>query len=117
MNRTVRDRNDRHPKPVKRIELFEKYPKGRLILTILLILIGVGALGYSLIGYLTADTGWTTIEAASSELNCSDELIFQYDIGAGELPATAEKKQSPHCIPRRQQRRMSFFTRVCLLTG
>lgn len=92
MNRTVRDRNDRHPKPVKRIELFEKYPKGRLILTILLILIGVGALGYSLIGYLTADTGWTTIEAASSELNCSDELIFQYEIGAGELPATAEKK-------------------------
>lgn len=92
MNRTVRDRNDRHPKPVKRIELLEKYPKSRLILTILLIVIGVGALGYALIGYLTADTGWTTIEADSSELNCSDELIFQYHIGAGELSATAEKK-------------------------
>ncbi|MDE6363916.1 MAG: hypothetical protein K2L86_06580 [Lachnospiraceae bacterium] len=92
MNRTVRDRNDRHPKPVKRIELLEKYPKSRLILTILLIVVGVGALGYSLIAYLTADTGWTTIEAASSELNCSDELIFQYHIGTGELSATAEKK-------------------------
>ncbi len=92
MNRTVRDRTDRHPKPVKRIELLENHSKGRLILTIFLILIGAGALGYSLIGYLTADAGWTTIEADSSEPNCSDELIFQYDIGAGELSATAEKK-------------------------
>lgn len=97
MNRTVRDRSDRHPKPVKRIELFEKYPKARLALTIALILVSVCALGYSLVSFLTVDSGWTTIEAGSSEANCSDELIFQYNLGAGELSTTelsttAEKK-------------------------
>lgn len=92
MNRTARDRSDRHPKPVKRIELFEKYPKARLVLTIVLIVVGVCALGYSFISYRTVDAGWTTIEAGASEANCSNELIFQYYLGAGELTATAEKK-------------------------
>lgn len=92
MNRTVRDRNDRHPKPVKRIFLLEKYPKIRLAITILLIGIGVGAFGYALAEYLTEDDGWTTIEASLSEPSCAEELIFQYQLGAGALSATAEKK-------------------------
>lgn len=92
MNRAARDRDDRHPKPVKRIELLEKYPKARLALTIVLILVGVCALGYSLVSFMTADSGWITIEADSSEASCSDELVFQYYLGAGELSATAEKK-------------------------
>lgn len=57
MNRTVRDRSDRYPKPVKRISLLEKYPKSRLIIVILLIGIGIGAFGYSLVAYLTVDAG------------------------------------------------------------
>lgn len=92
MNRTVRDRSDRYPKPVKRISLLEKYPKSRLIIVILLIGIGIGAFGYSLVAYLTVDAGWTTIEASTSEASCADELIFQYNLGAGELSATAEQK-------------------------
>lgn len=92
MNCTVRNRNEHHPKPVKRIELLEKYPKGRLALTVALILIGVCALGYALASFLTVEAGWKTIEAGSSEANCSDEFIFQYDLGAGELSATAENK-------------------------
>lgn len=92
MNRTVRDRNNNHPKPVKRIELFEKYPKSRLAITILFLLIGIGAFGYALTQYFSVDTGWTTIEAPSSEPSCAEELIFQYYLGAGERSATAEKK-------------------------
>ncbi len=92
MNRTARDGSDRHPKPVTRIELFEKYPKARLVLTIVLILTAVCALGYSLAAYLTVDAGWTTIEADSRVAGCADELIFQYDLGAGEASATAESK-------------------------
>lgn len=95
MNRTVRDsrdRNDRHPKPVNRISLLEKYPKSRLVITILLIGIGIGAFGYALTEYLTVDAGWTTIEASTSEPSCATELIFQYQLGAGELSATAEQK-------------------------
>lgn len=92
MSRTVRNRNENHPKPVEKIELSEKFPKGRLVLTIALILIGVCALGYALMSFFTADTGWTTIESASSEADCSDEFIFQYYLGAGELSATAENR-------------------------
>lgn len=92
MNRTVRDGSDRHPKPVERIELLEKYPKARLLLTIVLVLVGVCALGYSLVSFLTVEAGWITVEAGSSEANCSDELIFQYYLGAGEQSASAEKK-------------------------
>lgn len=92
MNRTIRDRNDRHPKPVKRILLLEKYPKIRLAITILLIGISISAFGYALTEYLTEDAGWTTIEASSSQPSCAEELIFQYQLGAGELSPTAEKK-------------------------
>ncbi len=92
MNRTVRDRTERHPKPVKRISLLEKYPKSRLVIIILLIGIGISAFGYALIEYLTVDAGWTTIEASASEPSCAKELIFQYRLGTGELSATAEQK-------------------------
>lgn len=92
MNRTTRDRNDRYPKPVKRISLLEKYPKSRLVITIILIGIGISAFGYALTEYLTEDAGWTTIEASTSEPSCTKELIFQYYLGEGELSATAEKK-------------------------
>lgn len=92
MSRQVRNRNENHPKPVNKIELSEGFPKGRLVLTAALILIGACALGYSVMSFLTADAGWTTIEAGSSEVSCSDELIFQYYLGAGELSATAERK-------------------------
>lgn len=92
MNRTVRDGSDRHPKPVRRIELFEKYPKARLAATIVLILIAMCALGYSLVSFLTVEAGWTTIESDASGADCSNELIFQYDLGAGEMSPAAEKK-------------------------
>lgn len=72
MNRTIRDRNDRHPKPVKRILLLEKYPKIRLAITILLIGISISAFGYALTEYLTEDAGWTTIEASSSQPSCAE---------------------------------------------
>lgn len=92
MSRTVRNQNENHPKPVEKIELSEKFPKGRLILTIALALIGMCTLGYALMSFLTVDAGWTTIEAGSSEVNCSDEFVFQYYLGAGEMSATAENK-------------------------
>ena len=61
-------------------------------MTIVLILIGVCALGYALVSFLTVDAGWTTIIASSSETDCSDEFIFQYYLGGGELCASAENK-------------------------
>lgn len=87
-----RSQNDGYPKPVKHIELHEKFPKRRLALTVILIAVGVFALTYSLISFLTVDTGWTTIEVKSSQADCSEEFIFQYYLGAGQTSATAENK-------------------------
>ncbi|MEZ3462551.1 MAG: hypothetical protein K1W23_10460 [Lachnospiraceae bacterium] len=92
MDRTVRNRNENHPRPVHRIELQEGFSRGRLALTIVLILIGAGALVYALMSFLTVKAGWTTIGTSSSEADCSDEFIFQYYLGAGELSPTAENK-------------------------
>ena len=61
-------------------------------MTIVLILIGAGALVYALMSFLTVKAGWTTIGTSSSEADCSDEFIFQYYLGAGELSPTAENK-------------------------
>lgn len=77
---------------MERIELQEKYPVGRIVLTIVLILIGVCGLGYALVSFLTVEAGWTTIKADTSEASCADEFVLQYYLGAGELSATAEKK-------------------------
>ena len=48
---------------------------------------------YALNGLMSNDSGWTNIEASSSaEINCGDDFIFQYYVGAAGVNATAEKK-------------------------
>lgn len=94
MNRTVKNRDVKHPKPVKKIELSEKHSKARFILAAVLALIGVGFLVYSFMNFLGKDTGWTQIKAttASDTPNCSSDFEFQYHLGAKDLSATAENK-------------------------
>lgn len=93
MNRMVGNRNNEHLKPVKKIELSEKFPKRRLVAVILLAVIGVTALTYSFVSYFHVDSGWRTVEASSSaEANCSNEFTFQYLLGKSGMSATAEYK-------------------------
>lgn len=93
MGRTARDKRDLpHPKPVERIELSEKHVRLRLVLTIGFAVLGVGAIVYALAARLSAEPGWTTIEANASSLNCSEDFVFQYRLGEAGMSATAEKK-------------------------
>ncbi len=88
-------RKDRRPnvRPVIKAELSEKHLKLRFVLSALFLLLGVIGIGMAVKGLLTADSGWTTIEASSSaEAKNSDEIALSYDLGSGETSATAEKK-------------------------
>lgn len=83
-----------HPKPVEKIQLSDQKTKLRLALVILLVLVAAGAFVYGVMSGLGKDSGWTTIEVNSSAgLNCGNEFVFQYYLGASGLSATAESKQ------------------------
>ena len=96
MGRTVRGGNRNHTpnvRPVQKVELSEKNTRQRLIAVIVLLVIASGAFMYALNGLMSNDSGWTNIEVGSSaEINCGDDFIFQYYVGAAGVNATAEKK-------------------------
>ncbi|MGM9607628.1 MAG: hypothetical protein ACI3XJ_09015 [Oscillospiraceae bacterium] len=92
MSRTARD-NRPNLKPVTKVRLNEKYTKVRLALVVLLVLVAAAAFGYGVYSLLQQEPGWVEIEANSgSGVTCADEFVFLYELGAGELSATAEKK-------------------------
>lgn len=94
MNRTARDRTTSpHPAPVKKVQLSEKHTTGRLIAAVLLGLFGAALLAHGFLSYLRTDSGWQEISASSdADINCADEFVFQYDVGAGEQSAIVERK-------------------------
>lgn len=48
---------------------------------------------HSVRNFLSTDSGWTEISASSSaEMNCSDDFVFLYELGADGTSATAENK-------------------------
>lgn len=80
-------------RPVRKVELSEKHTKGRLAAVMILLVIAAGAFAYALHGLLQSDGGWTEIEASSSaDTNCSEDFLFEYQIGASGTDATAEQK-------------------------
>lgn len=82
-----------HPKPIEKVELSEKHPKRRFYLAILFLVIGVLALVHAVRMFFSTDAGWTEVSANSaSEINCSEDFVFLYELGAGDISATAENK-------------------------
>lgn len=93
MGRTARDRRDApHPRPIRKVELSEENMKRRFFLMLLFLGIGIAFIVRALLSYLSADSGWQEISASSSELNCSEEFVFLYELGSGDQSATAENK-------------------------
>lgn len=93
MSHKTNRKNTPPVKPVQKIELKDKNNKGRLALVILLLIIGIGAMGYGLMGLLTTEKGWREIKANNTqEMNCSNDFIFMYNIGASDISPTAENK-------------------------
>ena len=77
---------------ITNIEVAQKNLPVRIVLLALAIVIAIGAFAYGFTKLLGADPGWTIIEATSTELNCSEDFILNYNLGAGEASATAESK-------------------------
>jgi len=94
LGRTARDNRDvPHLQPVERIELSEEHTKLRFVIAIVLAMIGIGLLVYTAFSHLAVQTGWETIEVSSSaEMNCSQDFVFQYNLGGGGVSASAEKR-------------------------
>ena len=78
MKRTARDNRDLpHPKPVERIELSQEHAGPRLAAAAALLLLGAGLLAYTVMGLLTPDTGWQTVQADSGA-SCAEDFTFLY---------------------------------------
>ena len=95
MGRTVRSDSSNKPnvKPVDKISLSEKNVVLRLIGVVVLLVIAAFAFAYAINGWLSTESGWTTIEADSaSEINCSNDFVFSYHLGSGDTSATVENK-------------------------
>lgn len=91
MSRTVKARNEYHPKPVKRIKLQDQNLKVRVVIVILLLAIGAAALAHSISSIFSTESGWTEIEASSSTGAISSEFVFEYNLGVGVEAASTEK--------------------------
>ena len=92
MGREAKD-NRPHLRPVEKIQLSDEHLKLRLIAAVVFLVLGGAALAYSFMQMLSPESGWQTIEASTSEgANCGDEFVFLYELGAGEISASAESK-------------------------
>ena len=85
-----REKRRRTPKPVKNIELSDKNIRLRVILLIVAVALALLSFGYGISSCLSVESGWTVMEYNGSEINCSSEFIFMYDLGKGERSATSE---------------------------
>lgn len=73
------------------IELSEKHSKLRVILFVLVLAFGLTMIGRGLYLMLTEDPGWRAVEPnKTEELNCSEDFVFMYNIGASGISATQE---------------------------
>lgn len=91
MGRTARDRREHLPRPVQKIELHSGKGAARLAAALILLVVGVSLILYSLNGGFAVSAGWTEIQAASGEANCSGDFTFLYPLGTTASPA-AERK-------------------------
>ena len=77
---------------ITNIEVAQKNLPLRIVLLVLAIAIAIGAFAYGISSALSTKPGWAEIEASTSGLNCSEDFVLSYNLGAGETSATAESK-------------------------
>lgn len=99
-----------HPKPVNKIELPSEHRRLRLVLAVVFLIVGAFFLAISVANLSSKDSGWSEIEADSSELNCSDDFVFLYCLGQGEASATAENKEITACYSAATEYAFQMFT-------
>lgn len=105
-----RGRKVLHPRPVEKIELSTEHKRLRLILAVVFLVIGIISIAIGVSALFSKDSGWTEIEARSSQLNCSSDFVFLYCLGEGEVSATAENKALVACYSDAAEYAFRMFT-------
>lgn len=77
---------------MERIELSWKNVRVRVIAAGVFLVLGVWLLARSIVGLFGTQAGWQTIEANSTEDSCAPDFTLLYELGAGELSVSAEKR-------------------------
>ncbi len=86
-------RKDRsESRPVQTVEISEKHLGLRIALLALLVVVALYAFGYAINTWISTEPGWQTISATSTSQNCGDDFTLLYNLGAGEMGATAERR-------------------------
>ena len=79
-------------KELYELELSEKHVGLRVVLVIVLFGIGLAGIGFGLFSLLGEEDGWQTIELTEKSVISEDDFALNYNLGAGELSATKEKR-------------------------
>ena len=83
----------------------------RLILFILALAVAVGAFTFGVRGLLSADPGWTVIEADGSVgLSCADDFILRVELGAGGHDPGADRRAAISAYTKAAARAWQLFT-------
>ena len=98
MNRYVKDKRPRLPKPVEKIEVSTKHFKLRVVLLIVFIVLAVLGISFGVVYLLKTESGWSTVTVSTTSAhNLSDEFRFDYYfedrsiLTNGEARAVTEK--------------------------
>ncbi len=79
--------------PPERIPLHETNTRRRTIALIVLLVIAVVAFGVGIHACVSSEAGWHQIDASVSQTSAAAELTLRYELGGGQLSATAENKR------------------------
>lgn len=93
MSKTQRRGREPYVRPVKKIEVSEKNIPLRIALTVGFLAIGIGLLAYAVSSALSVDPSWQVVEVNSSKVNCSQDLILNYDFSGTGTTATSLSKR------------------------
>lgn len=79
--------------PIRHIQLPEINVKARWIAIVVLLAVGVVAIGRGLYAMVSVQPGWQTVEIASKQPNCSRDFALQYDFSEAGSGASAQMRQ------------------------
>lgn len=91
MKKSGRD-NRPYVKPVKRIELSEQNMKLRWIFVVVLLTIGVSAIGVGISDALRTEPGWQPVEVMSDQPHYGEDFVLMYDFGETSAGAKTLEK-------------------------
>ena len=93
MSRYAKDRTrDSGLKPVKSVELDDSHVGRRLLIAAALLAVGTIFIAIAITQCNAASVGWTVVEPNKADTDSAGEFSLLYELGAGGVDATSERK-------------------------